>query len=65
METAIRDVRKKRKKTIKENEERKDNEKADIEIGETHEATWQRPHEKDPKPGSAVIVEGIILFAHT
>lgn len=29
------------------------------------ETTWQKPNEKDPKPGSAVIVDDIILFAHT
>jgi hypothetical protein len=29
------------------------------------EPMWQRPLETDPKPGSAAIVDDIILFAHT
>ena len=29
------------------------------------EPAWQKPLDTDPKPGSAVIVDDIILFAHT
>ena len=58
MEAATEEIKQRRSK-METNTESKDNHT------EPFEPKWERPLETDPKPGSAVIVDDIILFAHT
>ena len=59
METAFAEVQEKWKAGAKEVKELPPAKEADF------DPTWQKPNETDPKPGSAVIIDDIILFAHT
>jgi hypothetical protein len=67
MEAAIQTIKDKRVAAEKERESNP--ELAQTENDTADEApfdpTWQKPGEHEPAPGSAVIVDDIILFAHT
>ena len=71
MEAALRTVKEKRENAEKEKADENQKVKADEPevLSPRKEApfspTWQKPGEFDPRPGSAVIVDDIILFAHT
>ena len=64
MEAAIQTIKDKRAAADKERESNpKQTENETVET--PFNPTWQKPGEHEPLPGSAVIVDDIILFAHT
>ncbi len=67
MEAAIQTIKDKRATAEKERESNPEQAQTGKEIAEEapFDPTWQKPGEHEPVPGSAVIVDDIILFAHT